>query len=168
MASRQRRDPHNLDRRSSSLSLNGATAASSAAAPAVTSVTGEQPAARTQRTAPAADQAGKIEVSPRAIAHLASRAAQRSYGVVGLASRHARPGLAELLRREEISKGVDVAFDNGQVVVDLYVVLEYGVRISEVARNIMSNVKFALETSLGVPVVYVNVNVQGIRVSEQL
>ena len=87
---------------------------------------------------------------------------------MGLASRHARPGLAELLRREEISKGVDVGFDNGQVVVDLYVVLEYGVRISEVARNIMSNVKFALESSLGVPVVHVNVNVQGIRVSEQL
>src|SRR5207253_190189 len=45
--------------------------------------------------------AGKIEVSPRAIAHLASRATQRSYGVVGLASRHARPGWVELLRREE-------------------------------------------------------------------
>jgi uncharacterized alkaline shock family protein YloU len=163
MSSRQRRDQHNLDRKSTSLSLNGASSPVVATAPGT-----EVPAGKTQRTAPAADAAGKIEVSPRAIAHLASRAAQRSYGVVGLASRHARPGLAELLRREEISKGVDVSFDNGQVVVDLYVVLEYGVRISEVARNIMSNVKFALESSLGVPVVHVNVNVQGIRVSEQL
>jgi uncharacterized alkaline shock family protein YloU len=165
MASRQRRDQHNLDRRSSSLSLNGAVASPATAAPAVAD---EAPASKKQRVSAEPDQAGKIEVSPRAIAHLASRAAQRSYGVVGLASRHARPGLAELLRREEISKGVDVGFDNGQVVVDLYVVMEYGVRISEVARNIMSNVKFALESSLGVPVVHVNVNVQGIRVSEQL
>lgn len=165
MASRQRRDQHNLDRRGSSLSLNGAVASAGASTADVT--TNASPAA-SRKAAPVSDQAGRIEVSPRAIAHLASRAAQRSYGVVGLASRHARPGLAELLRREEISKGVDVSFDDGQVVVDLYVVLEYGVRISEVARNIMSNVKFALESSLGVPVVHVNVNVQGIRVSEQV
>ena len=165
MASRQRRDQHNLDRRSSSLSLNGAAMP---AATAASTSKGEAPATKAQRAETAPEAEGKIEVSPRAIAHLASRAAQRSYGVVGLASRHARPGLAELLRREEISKGVDVGFDNGQVVVDLYVVLEYGVRISEVARNIMSNVKFALESSLGVPVVHVNVNVQGIRVSERV
>ena len=111
--------------------------------------------------------AGRIEVSPRAIAHLASRAAQRSYGVVGLAQRHARPGWAELLRREEAHKGVEVAFTEGRVVIELYVVLEYGTRISEVARNIMSNVKFAVESALGVPVVQVNVNVQDIRVSEE-
>lgn len=108
---------------------------------------------------------GKIEVSPKAISHIASRAAQASYGVVGLASRHARPGIAELLHREEEHKGVDVKFSGEQVVIDLYVVIEYGTRISEVARNIMSNTKFAVESALGVPVVRVNVNVQGIRVS---
>ena len=108
--------------------------------------------------------AGKIEVSPRAIAHLASRATQRSYGVVGLASRHARPGWVELLRREEAHKGVDVTFPNGRVLIELYVVIEYGTRISEVARNIMSNVKFAVESALDVQVVQVNVNVQDIRV----
>ncbi len=112
------------------------------------------------------EHSGKIEVSPKAISHLASRAAQRSYGVVGLASKTARPGWAELLRREEISKGVEVSFQDGHVIVNLYVVIEYGTRISEVARNIMSNVKFALESSLGVEVVQVNVTVQGIRVSK--
>jgi len=111
--------------------------------------------------------AGKIEVSPKAIAHLASRTAQRSYGVVGLAQRHARPGWAELLRRDEAHKGVEVAFTEGRVVIELYLVLEYGTRISEVARNIMSNVKFTVESALGVPVVQVNVNVQDIRVSEE-
>ena len=104
-------------------------------------------------------------MSPRAISHIASRAAQSCYGVVGLASRHARPGLAELLRREEEHKGVVVTFSGDRVVIDLYVVIEYGTRISEVARNIMSSVKFAAESALGVPVVQVNVNVQGIRVS---
>lgn len=109
---------------------------------------------------------GKIEVSPKAIAHVASRAAQRSYGVVGLAPRHARPGWVELLRREEAHKGVGVTFNSGQVVIDLYVVIEYGTRISEVARNIMSNVKFAVEFALDVKGALINVNVQDIRVSE--
>lgn len=111
--------------------------------------------------------AGKIEVSPRAIAHLASSATQRSYGVVGLVPRHARPGWVELLRGEEGYRGVDVTFPDGRVLIELYVVIEYGTRISEVARNIMSGVKFAVESALGVPVVQVNVNVQDIRVSEQ-
>ena len=112
------------------------------------------------------EQIGKIEVSPKAIAHLASRAAQRSYGVVGLAQSHSRPGWAELLRLEEAYKGVEVKFPEGRVLIELYVVVEYGTRISEVARNIMSNVKFAVESALDVSVVQVNVNVQDIRVSK--
>ena len=108
---------------------------------------------------------GKIEVSHRAIAHPASQAAQQGYGIVGLASRNARPGWAELLRREDEYKGVEVKFSDGRVIIDLYVVIEYGTRISEVARNIMSSVKFAVESALGVPVVQVNVNVQNIRIS---
>ncbi len=113
------------------------------------------------------DAVGKIEVSPRAISHLASRAAQSCYGVVGLASKHAKPGWAELLRREDEHKGVEIAFSAEHVVVDLYVVIEYGTRISEVARNVMSSVKFAVESALGVSSVQVNVNVQGIRVSSK-
>lgn len=108
---------------------------------------------------------GKIEVAPRAIAHVASRAAQGVYGVVGLATRNARPGWVELLRRDEQHKGVEVAFTGGTVIVDLYVVIEYGTRISEVARNVMSSVKFSVESALSVQPVQVNVNVQDIRVS---
>jgi uncharacterized alkaline shock family protein YloU len=112
------------------------------------------------------ESAGKIEVSPKAISHLASRAAQRSYGVVGLASKNSRPGWAELLHRDEAQKGVEVSITEGRVIVNLFVIIEYGTRISEVARNIMSSVKFALESALGVQVVQVNVTVQGIRVSK--
>jgi uncharacterized alkaline shock family protein YloU len=108
---------------------------------------------------------GKIEVSPTAIAHIASRAAQSSYGVVGLVPRHSRPGWVDLLRGEEAHRGVDVSFPDDRVLIELYVVIEYGTRISEVARNMMSGVKFAVESALGVPVVQVNVNIQDIRIS---
>lgn len=114
--------------------------------------------------APAAQ--GRVEVTPRAVATLASRAIEQSYGVVGLASRNSRPGLAELLRRDEQHKGVQVTFTDERIVIDLFVILEYGTRISEVAYNLMSSVKFAVESALEMPVVEVNVNVQGIRVSK--
>jgi uncharacterized alkaline shock family protein YloU len=109
---------------------------------------------------------GRIEVTPAAIATLAGRAIEQSYGVVGLAARHSRPGLAELLGREEQHKGVQVSFAEDRVVIDLYVILEYGTRISEVAYQLMSAVKFAVESALEMPVVEVNVNVQGVRVSK--
>jgi uncharacterized alkaline shock family protein YloU len=110
--------------------------------------------------------AGRVEVTPQAVAAIASRAIEQSYGVVGLASSHSRPGLAELLRRDEQQKGVQVTFTDDRIVIDLFVILEYGTRISEVAYNLMSSVKFAVESALEMPVVEVNVNVQGIRVSK--
>jgi uncharacterized alkaline shock family protein YloU len=167
MVSRNRKDRPNLGLQG--ISLNGASeqAGQTRKESHNPQSAAERDSAPNKReTEAASDVGGKIEVSPKAISHLASRAAQRSYGVVGLASKHARPGWAELLRRDELSKGVEVSFQEGRVVVNLFVVIEYGTRISEVARNIMSNVKFALESSLGVEVVQVNVTVQGIRVSK--
>ncbi len=108
---------------------------------------------------------GKIEVSPQAIATIAGRAVSECYGVVGIAGKRLHNGTAELLPADRYQQGIEVHFANGQIIIDLYVVLEYGLRISEIAHNIMSNVKFAVEKMLGVPVVQVNVNVQGLRVS---
>jgi uncharacterized alkaline shock family protein YloU len=161
MTPRNRKERSHFDLQHDAVSRNGTRPA----ALALDAPTGSVPGDQTQSSRGAAS--GRVEVSPRAIAHLASRAAQRSYGVVGLATRHARPGWAELLRREEAHKGVDISFPDGRICVDLYVVIEYGTRISEVARNIMSGVKFAVESALGVTGVQVNVNVQDIRVSEE-
>jgi uncharacterized alkaline shock family protein YloU len=109
---------------------------------------------------------GKIEVSTRAIATVAGRAVADSYGVVGIAARRARFGGVEILTPEHYSRGVDVRFEKDYVRIDLYVVLEHGLRITTIAHNIMANVKFAVERTLGLRVVQVNVNVQGLRVSE--
>ncbi len=112
------------------------------------------------------DRLGRIEVSPGAIASLAAAAMLECYGVVGMSSQTLRNGLAEVLRREHYRRGVVVKVVDGQIIIDLYVVLEYGVRISEVAQNIMEGVKFRVEKSLGgVPIGEVNVHVQGLRIS---
>ncbi len=123
------------------------------------------PAPSASDRAPGEPVPGRVEVTPAAIATLAGRAVGQSYGVVGLASRHSRPALAELLHKDESSKGVEVTQSGDRVVIDVYVILEYGTRIITVAENIMSSVKFAVEQALGDTPVEVNVNVQGIRVS---
>jgi uncharacterized alkaline shock family protein YloU len=113
----------------------------------------------------AAGPAGKIEVSTRAIATVAGRAVAQCYGVVGIAARHPRFATVETLPPDQYGRGVEVRFADEHVTIDLYVVLEHGLRISEIAHNIMSNVKFAVERTLGLPVVSINVNVQALRVS---
>ena len=108
---------------------------------------------------------GKIEVAPRAIATVAGRAVAECYGVVGIAARHPHFGVAELLAPEQYGRGVEVRFSDDHITIDVYVVLEHGLRITEIAHNIMANVKFAVERTLGLRVVRINVNVQALRVS---
>jgi uncharacterized alkaline shock family protein YloU len=66
-----------------------------------------------------------------------------------------------------VHRGVGVAVVDGQVVIDLHVVMEYGTRISVVAHNMMDSVKFSVEQALAMPVREVNVHVQGVRVSNE-
>ena len=107
---------------------------------------------------------GRIEVSPTAVATIANQAVLSSYGVVGMSSKNLVNGLAQVLRPDS-KRGVVVHIDGDHIVIDLYVVIEYGVRIATVARNIMDSVKFTVEKAVGVPVIGVNVHVQGLRVS---
>ena len=108
---------------------------------------------------------GRIDISPTAVAHLASAAVVKSYGVVGMASPDLRGGIAELLNRD-LHRGVRVQHVNDQFIIDLYVIIQYGTRISEVAQQIMRTVKYRVEKSLGIPVSRVNVHVQGLRMTE--
>jgi len=104
---------------------------------------------------------GKIEVLPNAIHSIAVRAITECYGVVGITAPRLQNGRAVLLPPEQRNHGVQVRVINDQIIIEVYVALEYGLRITEIAHNIMSSVKFSLERMLGTPVSQVNVNVQG-------
>lgn len=106
---------------------------------------------------------GRIEVFPSAVAAIAGHAALGCYGISGMAARGLRDGFAELLRRESVDRGVEVVEVQGGLAIDLYVIVQYGMRISEVAHNLQETVKFEVERAVNVPVVEVNVNVQGVR-----
>jgi uncharacterized alkaline shock family protein YloU len=125
------------------------------------------PAARRADTihAPTPPRRGRIEVSPQAITTIAGRAVTECYGVVGIAARRPRFGALELVPPEQYRRGIEVRFVQDHVAIEVYVVLEYGLRISEIARNLIKDVKYAVEQALGLRVVEVSVNVQGLRVS---
>ena len=110
-----------------------------------------------------ARQWGRIEVFPSAVGAIAGHAALGCYGVAGMAARGLRDGFAELLRRENAHRGVEVVAADGGLAIDVFVIVQYGLRISEVAHNLQQTVKFEVERSVNVPVVQVNVNVQGVR-----
>ncbi len=110
---------------------------------------------------------GKIEVSPRAIVSIASDAVLSCYGVVGMSSATLRDGIAEILQVGNYHRGVEVKVVDNRIVIDLYVVVEYGTRISEVTQMVMESVKFKVEKAVGMPVAAVNVHVQGLRVSNE-
>ena len=105
---------------------------------------------------------GKIEVLPNAIHSIVVQATTGCYGVLGIASPRLHNGRAIILPPEQSNQGVHVQTVNDRLIIEVYVALEYGLRISEVAHNIMSSVKFSTEKMLGVSVAHVNVNVQGL------
>lgn len=105
---------------------------------------------------------GRIEVRPNAIHSIAVRAITECYGVIGITAPRLHNGQAVLLLPEDRNRGVQVRVLNEQMIIDVYVALEYGLRITEIAHNIMSSVKFSVEKMLGTPVAEVNVNVQGL------
>ena len=105
---------------------------------------------------------GKIEVLPNAIHTIAIQATSECYGVVGITAPRLHNGQAVLLPPEQSNQGVQVRVVNEQLIIEVYVALEYGLRMSEIAHNIMSSVKFSIERMLGVHVAQVNVNIQGL------
>ena len=109
---------------------------------------------------------GKIEVSTRAaIAAIAACAVSECYGVVGLAPRHTGLRPVERLAPARAARGVETRLVDGKIVVEVWVILESGSRVIEVAHTIMVGVRYAIEEALGLCVARVNVNIQALRVS---
>ncbi len=109
---------------------------------------------------------GSITIDDQVFATLAGLAAMECYGVVGMASRNATQGIFEILKREQLTKGIKVTTLDDKLNIDLYIVLQYGVKISVVADNIISRIKYSVETFSGVSVENVNIFVQGVRVQK--
>jgi uncharacterized alkaline shock family protein YloU len=107
---------------------------------------------------------GEIDISKAAIATITNQAVNQCYGVVGMANKNLVNGLANMLSRDS-RRGIEVSVDEDGILIDVYVIVEYGTRIRVVAESIQNTVKFHVEKAMGFPVKAVNVYVHGLRLS---
>ncbi len=108
------------------------------------------------------DNEGNVCISNEVVATIASIVAKGVEGVAGMAG-SLTGGFAELLGRKNPSKGVKVTITEKNVKIDMFVVVEYGVKIPEVAWEIQEKTKSEVEAMTGLDVVEVNVNIDGIN-----
>ena len=110
------------------------------------------------------DKDGNISISTEVIATIAAIAAKSIDGVSGMVS-SLTGGFAELLGKKNPSKGVKVTINGKDVKIDMFVILEYGVKIPDVAWEIQGKVKSEVEAMTGLNVTSVNVSVEGVNTS---
>ena len=107
---------------------------------------------------------GTIGIENEVIARIAGLAAMECYGVVGMAAKSIRDGLVHLLKIESLSKGVNIVTqENGNLVIDLHIIVEYGTNLVAIAQSLKENVRYKLEESVGLTVRDVNVFIDGVR-----
>ena len=107
---------------------------------------------------------GEIQITDTAIASLVGTAVSECYGVVGVTAKKMSDSINDILKRENYGKGVLITNKNSMIIVDLYLVLGYGVKISEVVSEVQKRVKYTVEKALNMDVKEVNVHVEGIKV----
>lgn len=111
---------------------------------------------------------GKIIISENAISKLAALAAMECYGVVGLVPARMGDRFLSLLGKENLSRGVDVKINGKNVTINLYVILQGGVRVSEVANTIISQVSYKMKKLTSIKNIDVNVIVKGVKREEHV
>lgn len=107
---------------------------------------------------------GAIHIANDVLADLAGYAALESYGVVGMASPTLAEGVAQLLPRQKLRKGIKITSGDEGVTVDLYVVIEHGTQLTEVSHSLANRVRYVLTDTADVAVKDVEVHVMDVKV----
>ena len=101
---------------------------------------------------------GEISVSSAVFSNITGMAATNCFGVKGMAYRSMTDGLVHLLRREAMSKGVNVIYNEDESIsIELHIVVENGVNIPAVCRSIMNEVRYVVNKNTGAEVRAVDV-----------
>ena len=108
---------------------------------------------------------GIITIDPEVIAKYAGSVAVECFGIVGMAAVSMKDGLVKLLKKESLTKGIQVGIsDENKITLNFHVVVAYGVSISAVTDNLISNAKYKVEEFTGMSVDKINIYIEGVRV----
>ncbi len=107
---------------------------------------------------------GDVLVDSDVIAKYAGSSAASCFGIVGMATYSVKDGLARLLKKESLKHGVNITVtSDNKIIIDLHIIVSYGVNIASVANNLISNVKYKVEEFSGLKIEKINVLVEGVR-----
>ncbi|MGE5631929.1 MAG: Asp23/Gls24 family envelope stress response protein [Caulobacteraceae bacterium] len=113
------------------------------------------------------DKYGAVKIADDVVAIIAEIAAREVKGVYAMSGGIA-DSITEILGKKNPSKGVKVEVGEKEAAIDLYIVVDYGVRIPDVSWQIQENVKKAVETMTGLSVVEVNIHIQGVYMEKEV
>ena len=109
------------------------------------------------------NERGRVSISNTVIAKLAGYATTSCYGVVGMAAKSSKDGVAKLLKIENIDKGIKVKMEENAINISLHIIVGYGVNIRTIGETIQSNVKYRVEEAIGMEVGDITVVIEGVR-----
>mgnify|MGYP005819271421 FL=1 len=107
---------------------------------------------------------GIVSIDLDVISRYAGLTAVECFGIVGMAMISMKDGLTRRVKREGLTKGVDVTIGDNKISIAFHVIIAYGVSIATVADNLMSNVKYKVEQFTGLEVSKVDIFVEGVRI----
>ena len=106
---------------------------------------------------------GTISISDGYFANLVGNAASSCFGVVSMSDLSVTGGIISKVRREDpINRGVRIRTVDGRLVIDMHIIVSYGVNISAIVKSIIHKVRYTVEEATGLDVAKVNVYVDKI------
>ena len=106
---------------------------------------------------------GSILIDTDVIATYEGSVAVECFGIVGMAAVNMKDGLVKLLKKDSLKHGISVSISDNKISLDFHVIVSYGVSISAVADNLISNVKYKVEEFTGMTLEKINIYVEGVR-----
>lgn len=107
---------------------------------------------------------GKIMIDTDVIATYAGSVAVECFGIVGMVAVSMKDGLVKLLKKDSLKHGINVIITDNKITLEFHVIVAYGVSISAVSDNLISNVKYRVEEFTGLTIEKINILVEGVRV----
>ena len=107
---------------------------------------------------------GNIVISNEVIAQYAGSVAVECFGIVGMAGISMKDGIVKLLKKDSITRGINVSIVDNKLVLDFHVIVAYGVSILAISDNLIENVKYKVEEFTGLQIGKINIFIDGVRV----
>ncbi len=107
---------------------------------------------------------GNVTIDNEVIARYAGSVAMECFGIVGMAGINVKDGLVKLLKKDSMTRGINVTIKKNKLTLNFHVIVAYGVSILAVSDNLISNVKYKVEEFTGIEIEKINIFVEGVRV----